>query len=159
MADSGISQVQTAGKHWGSAGNSRPRASALVCGGNQLAVASHACSASVTPDANVANTGSLTKPTCGVTTTSVRKRSGSSGGTGSTSNTSIPAPAIWPDFMCLSKGISGGYLPLSGGTMTGGINAGGYILANQPLTVARWQRQPDPPGVPKDRYFLYRVSG
>ena len=36
---------------------------------------------------------------------------------------------------------------------------GGYILANQPLTVARWQRQPDPPGVPKDRYFLYRVSG
>ena len=37
--------------------------------------------------------------------------------------------------------------------------AGGYILANQPLTVARWQRQPDPPGVPKDRYFLYRVSG
>ena len=22
-------------------------------------------------------------------------------------------PAIWPDFLCLSKGISGGYLPLS----------------------------------------------
>jgi len=35
---------------------------------------------------------------------------------------------------------------------------GGYILANQPLSVARWQRQPDPPGVPKDRYFLYRVA-
>ena len=35
---------------------------------------------------------------------------------------------------------------------------GGYILANQPLTVARWQRQPEPPGVPKDRYFLYRVA-
>jgi len=34
---------------------------------------------------------------------------------------------------------------------------GGYILANQPLIVARWQRQPEPPGVPKDRYFLYRV--
>jgi len=34
---------------------------------------------------------------------------------------------------------------------------GGWILANQPLTVARWQRQPEPPGVPKDRYFLYRV--
>ncbi len=35
---------------------------------------------------------------------------------------------------------------------------GGYILANQALDVARWQRQPDPPGVPKDRYFLYRVG-
>ena len=35
---------------------------------------------------------------------------------------------------------------------------GSYVLANQPLMVARWQRQPDPPGVPKDRYFLYRVS-
>ena len=35
---------------------------------------------------------------------------------------------------------------------------GCYVLANQPLEVARWQRQPDPPGVPKDRYFLYRVS-
>jgi hypothetical protein len=35
---------------------------------------------------------------------------------------------------------------------------GGYILANQPLSVARWQRQPAPPGVPKDRYFLYRVA-
>jgi hypothetical protein len=34
---------------------------------------------------------------------------------------------------------------------------GGYILANQALDVARWQRQPEPPGVPKDRYFLYRV--
>lgn len=36
---------------------------------------------------------------------------------------------------------------------------GGYVLANQPLDVPRWQRQPEPPGVPKDRYFLYRVSG
>ena len=35
---------------------------------------------------------------------------------------------------------------------------GGYVLANQPLDVARWQRQPEPPGVPKDRYFLYRVA-
>lgn len=35
---------------------------------------------------------------------------------------------------------------------------GCYILANQPLEVARWQRLPEPPGVPKDRYFLYRVS-
>ena len=35
---------------------------------------------------------------------------------------------------------------------------GGYILANQALDVARWQRQPEPPGVPKDRYFLYRVG-
>jgi len=34
---------------------------------------------------------------------------------------------------------------------------GGWILANQALDVARWQRQPEPPGVPKDRYFLYRV--
>jgi hypothetical protein len=35
---------------------------------------------------------------------------------------------------------------------------GGWILANQPLEVARWQRQPEPPGVPKDRYFLYKVG-
>ena len=34
--------------------------------------------------------------------------------------------------------------------------SGGYVLANQPLEVARWQRLPEPPGVPKDRYFLYR---
>jgi hypothetical protein len=35
---------------------------------------------------------------------------------------------------------------------------GGYVLANQPLEVARWSRLADPPGVPKDRYFLYRVG-
>jgi len=35
---------------------------------------------------------------------------------------------------------------------------GGYVLANQALTVSRWQRQPEPPNVPKDRYFLYRVE-
>ena len=35
---------------------------------------------------------------------------------------------------------------------------GAWILANQPLSVARWQRQPEPPGVPKDRYFLYKVG-
>jgi hypothetical protein len=35
--------------------------------------------------------------------------------------------------------------------------SGGYVLANQPLEVSRWQRLPEPPGVPKDRYFLYRV--
>ena len=35
---------------------------------------------------------------------------------------------------------------------------GGYILANQPLEVSRWKRQPEPPGVPRDRYFLYRVA-
>lgn len=36
--------------------------------------------------------------------------------------------------------------------------SGGYVLANQSLNVGRWQRLPEPPGVPKDRYFLYRVS-
>ena len=35
---------------------------------------------------------------------------------------------------------------------------GGYILANQSLEVGRWRRLPEPPQVPKDRYFLYRVS-
>jgi S-adenosyl-L-methionine methyltransferase len=35
---------------------------------------------------------------------------------------------------------------------------GGYVLANQPLEVGRWQRLPEPPGVPKDRYFLYKVG-
>jgi hypothetical protein len=34
----------------------------------------------------------------------------------------------------------------------------GYVLANQALEVARWQRLPEPPGVAKDRYFLYRAS-
>lgn len=33
-----------------------------------------------------------------------------------------------------------------------------YVLANQDLNVPRWQRLPEPPGVPKDRYFLYRVG-
>ena len=35
---------------------------------------------------------------------------------------------------------------------------GSYVLANQPLSVARWQRLHEPPGVPQDRYFLYRVG-
>jgi hypothetical protein len=35
---------------------------------------------------------------------------------------------------------------------------GSYVLANQPLGVARWQRLPEPPGVPAERYFLYRVG-
>ena len=38
------------------------------------------------------------------------------------------------------------------------VTAGGYVLANQPLDVPRWHRLPEPPGVPKDRYFLYRVG-
>jgi hypothetical protein len=32
---------------------------------------------------------------------------------------------------------------------------GGYVIANQPLDVPRWQRLPEPPGVPPGRYFLY----
>jgi hypothetical protein len=36
--------------------------------------------------------------------------------------------------------------------------SGGYVLANQPLDVGRWRRLPEPPGVPTDRYFLYRVG-
>ena len=36
--------------------------------------------------------------------------------------------------------------------------SGSFVLANQSLDVPRWQRLPEPPGVPKDRYFLYRVS-
>ncbi|TXL69225.1 hypothetical protein FHP25_39925 [Vineibacter terrae] len=35
---------------------------------------------------------------------------------------------------------------------------GGYVVANQPLDVARWIRLPEPDGVPKDRYFLYRAA-
>jgi hypothetical protein len=35
---------------------------------------------------------------------------------------------------------------------------GGYVVANQPLDVARWTRLPEPPGVPRDRYFLYRAG-
>jgi len=33
---------------------------------------------------------------------------------------------------------------------------GGIVLANQPLSVAGWQRLPDPPGVSHDRYFIYQ---
>lgn len=36
--------------------------------------------------------------------------------------------------------------------------SGGYVLANQALEVGRWRRLAEPPGVPKDRYFLYRVQ-
>jgi hypothetical protein len=35
---------------------------------------------------------------------------------------------------------------------------GCYVLANQALTVGRWRREPAPPSVPQDRYFLYRVE-
>jgi len=38
------------------------------------------------------------------------------------------------------------------------VRPGGYILANQALDVARWQLQPEPPGVPKGRYFLYKAG-
>ena len=38
------------------------------------------------------------------------------------------------------------------------LAAGGYVVANQPLDVARWTRLPECEGVPKDRYFLYRVA-
>ena len=35
---------------------------------------------------------------------------------------------------------------------------GCYVLANRALSVARWRRLRNPPGVPKDRYFIYRVA-
>ncbi len=35
---------------------------------------------------------------------------------------------------------------------------GGLVVANQKLVVASWQRLPDPPGVPPERYFLYRKN-
>ncbi|MGE3649162.1 MAG: class I SAM-dependent methyltransferase, partial [Reyranellaceae bacterium] len=35
---------------------------------------------------------------------------------------------------------------------------GGYVVANQPLEVPRWERLPEPPGVPRDRYYLYRAG-
>jgi len=38
------------------------------------------------------------------------------------------------------------------------VAPGGLIVANQPLMAASWQRLPDPPGVPPDRYFLYRKA-
>lgn len=46
-----------------------------------------------------------------------------------------------------------------GPALDGLLAPGAWVLANQPLTVARWRRQPEPPGVPADRYFLYRVEG
>ncbi len=36
--------------------------------------------------------------------------------------------------------------------------SGGYVLANQPFEVPRWDRLAEPPGVSADRYFLYRVN-
>jgi hypothetical protein len=33
-----------------------------------------------------------------------------------------------------------------------------YVVSNQPLDVARWTPLPEPPGVAKRRYFLYRVG-
>jgi len=38
------------------------------------------------------------------------------------------------------------------------VASGGYVLANQPLEMARWRCLAEPPGVPKDRYFLYRAD-
>jgi hypothetical protein len=35
---------------------------------------------------------------------------------------------------------------------------GGYVVANQPLEVARWTRLPNPGDVPRDRYFIYRAA-
>ena len=35
------------------------------------------------------------------------------------------------------------------------VAKGGYVLANQALSVARWRLLPEPPDVAKDRYFLY----
>lgn len=37
------------------------------------------------------------------------------------------------------------------------LASGGYALVNQPLAVARWERLPEPPGVPAERYFVYRA--
>lgn len=34
----------------------------------------------------------------------------------------------------------------------------GLVVANQELAVSGWQRLPDPPGVPAERYFLYRKA-
>jgi hypothetical protein len=45
-----------------------------------------------------------------------------------------------------------------GPALDGLAAVGSYVLANQPLEVARWRRLADLPGVPKDRYFLYRVA-
>ena len=36
---------------------------------------------------------------------------------------------------------------------------GGVVVANQPLSVPGWSRQPDPPDVPRDRYFIYARDG
>ncbi|MEM7445772.1 MAG: class I SAM-dependent methyltransferase [Pseudomonadota bacterium] len=36
------------------------------------------------------------------------------------------------------------------------LRPGGIVLANIEIPVAAWTRQPEPEGVQKDRYFLYR---
>ena len=35
----------------------------------------------------------------------------------------------------------------------------GVVVVNQPLDVAGWRRLPPPPGVPRDRYFIYVSDG
>ena len=45
------------------------------------------------------------------------------------------------------------------GPMLDGLMApGGLVVANQKLDVPGWQLLADPPGVPPDRYFLYRKA-
>lgn len=37
------------------------------------------------------------------------------------------------------------------------VKSGGYVIANIDLQVPGLERLPEPPGVPKDRYYLYRA--
>ncbi len=45
-----------------------------------------------------------------------------------------------------------------GPALDGLLAPGGYVVANQPLAVPRWHRQPGPQGMPEDRYFIYRAQ-
>jgi hypothetical protein len=45
-----------------------------------------------------------------------------------------------------------------GGLLDTVLAPGGYAVVNQPLDVPHWTRLPEPPGVPKDRYFIYRAA-
>lgn len=49
--------------------------------------------------------------------------------------------------------------PWLGPRLTALLAQDGVAVVNQPLDVSGWRRLPVPPGVPRDRYFVYVSSG
>lgn len=45
-----------------------------------------------------------------------------------------------------------------GSALAGLVRPGGIVISDQALSVPGWRRLPEPPGVPRDRYFLYEAG-